>query len=269
MNEIESVGQYDILLENPSIRRRWDGIDEGNFTYWSNSSTYLSPGDALPSPYAGFKARDIEISIEPAGYELRVAGVGILGTKGTRNLNSSITRVSEGFDEATETWLVTDRADFGIGSASSLFSGMYVTDVSFEVLDPDFDYCRANVKYKGINASRDQKLFLSTAAREMGIENVAVNLPGGWTDPRSGDVLWPRTEVRASYVQIGTPTMSDIPSASAPPINPGVFNPSLTGDLKWHWPNGWVISSREAENLTGTDVWLVQETYMFNAAATF
>ena len=103
----------------------------------------------------------------------------------------------------------------------------------------------------------------------MGIENIAVRLPGGWNDPRSGDILWPRPEVRASYVQIGNPGMADIPSAQIPPINPGVFDPPLTGDLKWHWPNGWVIAARDAENLSGTNVWFIQETYMFNAAATF
>ena len=269
MNAVESVGQYDVLLENPSIRRRWDGLDEGTFAYWSNSSTYVSPGDSLPSPYADFKARDVEVSIEPDGYELRATAVGILGTKGNRNVSSSLTRVSEGFDEASETWLVSDRSTFAIGLQSSLISGMYVTDITWEILDPSFDYCRCNVKFKGINGSRDQKIHLSTAAREMGIENIAVNLPGGWTDPRSGDVLWPRPEVRASFVQIGTPIMSDIPSASAPPVDPGVFQPTLTGDLKWHWPNGWVITAREAENLVGTNVWFVQETYIYNAEATF
>jgi hypothetical protein len=63
--------------------------------------------------------------------------------------------------------------------------------------------------------------------------------------------------------------MADIPSAAPPPIDPGVWIPQISGDLKWHFPNGWVIVSREAENLNGTTLWFVQETYMWNSEATY
>jgi hypothetical protein len=202
-----------------------------------------------------------------------VSGIGIYGAKTNRKLSSSWTQNQEGFDDGSEVWLVSGQLGFNLGNTSTEQSGMYVSDVSFERVDPDFNFYRANIKYRGILRSKDLKVNLSTAAREMGIENVAVNLAGGWSDPRSGDVLWPRPEVRSSYVRIGAPGMADIPSPSAPPINPGVFAPSISGgqgsELKWHWPNGWVIVAREAENLNGTNIWFVQETHMFNARATF
>jgi hypothetical protein len=270
MNEVEWNGQHDFWLDGVTIRRRFDGLDELSGTYFTDTPTLIAPGNALPAPYGSFQARDIEVRFEPENTaELSVTGIGIYGLKPNRKLNSSWTQNQEGFDDGSETWLVLGRNSFLLGSISSEQGGMYVSDVTFERLDPSFDYFRANVKYRGILRNKDQKINLSTAAREMGIENIAVLLPGGWNDPRSGDILWPRPEVRASYVQIGNPGMADIPSARIPPINPGVFNPILTGDLKWHWPNGWVISAREAENLVGTNVWFVQETYMFNAAATF
>lgn len=270
MNEVIWNGQTDFWLEGVTIRRRFDGLDELSGTYFSDNQTAISPGNACPSPYAQFKARDVEVLIEPEDMvELRVSAVGIFGTKGSRRLNASFTLNQEGFDDGVEVWLRPDKTGFGIGQQSSIQSGMYCTDISFEEIDPDSDYQRVTVKYRGILASKDQKIYLTTSAREMGIENVAVNLPGGWTDPRSGDVMWPRPEVKTSYIQIGTPTMSDIPSAAAPPINPGVWSPSLSGDLKWHFPNGWVITAREAEQLVGTDVWFISETYTFNAPATF
>lgn len=270
MTPVLSEGSPNFWLENPTIRRRFDGLDELSAVYFTDNPLTIAPGEALPSPYSGFRARDVEVNFEPDNTaELRVTGIGIYGTQLNRKLGSNWTQNQEGFDDGSETWITLGRGAFVLGTVSSEQGGMYVSDVSFERIDPDFNYWRANVKYRGILRTKDQKIHLSTAAREMGIENIAVRLPGGWNDPRSGDILWPRPEVRASYVQIGTPGMADIPSASAPPINPGVFDPPITGDLKWHWPNGWVIVARETENLVNTNVWFVQETYMYNAAATF
>jgi len=270
MTPVLSEGSPNFWLENPTIRRRFDGLDELSAVYFTDNPLFIAPGNTLPAPYGGFKARDVEINFEPDDTaELRVTGVGLYGTQTNRKLGSSWTENQEGFDDGSETWIVGNEALFPIGEQSSEETGMYVSDVSFERIDPDFEYWRANVKYRGILRTKDEKIHLSTAAREMGIENIAVNLTGGWTDPRSGDILWPRPEVRTVYVQTGIPSMSDIPSAKAPPVNPGVFEPTLTGDLKWHWPNGWVLTSREAENLAGTTIWLIQETYTYNAAATF
>lgn len=270
MTPVLSEGSPNFWLENPTIRRRFDGLDELSGTFFTDNPYFIVPGNTLPLPYGGFRARDVEITFEPDNTaELRVTGVGLYGTQSDRKLGSSWTVNQEGFDDGAETWVVLGRNRFRLGSVSDEQGGMYVSDVTFERIDPDFNYWRANVKYRGILRTKDQKNSLSTAAREMGIENVAVNLPGGWTNPRTGDILWPRPEVRTSYVRVGMPGMADIPSTSAPPVNPGVFVPKLVGDLKWHWPNGWVITAREAENLVGTNVWFVQETYTFNAAATF
>lgn len=271
MTPVLSEGSPNFWLENPTIRRRFDGLDELSAVYFTDNPLFIAPGNTLPAPYGGFRARDVEINFEPDDTaELRVTGVGLYGTQTDRKLSSSWTQNQEGFDDGTETHVVLGRTKFNLGTVSDEQTGMYVSDVSFERIDPDFDYWRANVKYRGILRDKDRKNSLSTAAREMGIENVAVNLePGGWTDPRSGDILWPRPEVRSSYVQSSMPGMADIPSPATPPVNPGVFNPGLTGDLKWHWPNGWIITAREAENLVGTTLWFIQETYTFNAAATF
>jgi len=270
MTPVLSEGSPNFWLENPTIRRRFDGLDELSAVYFTDNPLFIAPGNTLPAPYGGFKARDVEINFEPDDTaELRVTGVGLYGTQPNRKLGSSWTQNQEGFDDGSETWVVFGRNVFPLGTTSTEQSGMYVSDVSFERIDPDFEYWRANVKFRGILRTKDRKNSLSTAAREMGIENIAVNLPGGWSDPRSGDILWPRPEVRSSYVQIGMPGMADIPSSQIPPINPGVWIPSLVGDLKWHWPNGWVITAREAENLVGTNVWFIQETYTYNAAATW
>ena len=270
MNEVEYEGQPNFWTEGVTIRRRFDGLDELSGTYFTDNPLAISPGEACPSPYAAFKARDVEVLVEPESMaELRISAVGIYGSKGSRRLSSSFTLNQEGFDDGVEVWLRPDKTGFGLGQQSSIQAGMYCTDISHEEIDVDSEYQRVTVKYRGILASKDQKIHLTTSAREMGIENVAVNLPGGWTDPRSGDVMWPRPEVKTSYIQIGTPTMADIPSAAAPPINPGVWNPSLSGDLKWHFPSGWVITAREAEQLVSTDIWFITETYTYNAAATF
>jgi len=270
MNEVEYEGTPNFWLEGATIRRRWDGLDELSATYFTNNALAIAPGNTCPSPYAGFKARDVEILVEPDNMaELRVSAVGVYGSKGGRRLSASFTLNQEGFDDGVEVWLRPNKSGFGIGQQSTVQSGMYCTDISFEEVDPDSDYQRVSVKYRGVLASKDQKVYLSTSAREMGIENIAVNLPGGWSDPRSGDIMWPRPEVKTSFIQRTTPIMADIPSRAAPPINPGVFLPNLSGDLKWHWPNGWIITAREAEQLVGTNVWFVTETYTFNAAATF
>jgi hypothetical protein len=276
MNEVEWNGQHDFWLDGVTIRRRWDGLDELSGTYFTDSPTQISPGNFLPTPYGTFQARDVEVRFEPENTaELSVTGIGIYGTKTNRKINSSWTQNQEGFDDGSETWITIGRTAFAIGSTSSEQGGMYVSDVSFERLDPEFNYFRANVKYRGILRAKSDKIHLSTAAREMGIEDVAVNFTGGWTDPRSGDILWPRSEVKSSYVKAfnGAPSMADIPSPQFPPVSPSVFNPQMTGgatsELKWHWPNGWTIVAREAENLVGTNIWFVQETHMFNPPATF
>ena len=271
MNEVEYEGIPNFWLEGVTIRRRFDGLDELSGTYFTDDPFAITPGNFCPAPYAAFNARDVEILTEPAGMaELRVNAIGIFGTKNNRRLSASFTLNQEGFDDGTEVWLRQNKTGFGIGQQSSVQTGMYCTDISFEEIDPDSGYQRVTLRYRGILDSKDQKIYLTTSAREMGIENVAVNLqPGGWSDPRSGDVLWPRAEVKTSFVTTIAPIMSDIPSAAIPPFNPGVFNPSLTGDLKWHWPNGWVIVARDAEKLVSANVWFVTETYVYNAAATF
>ena len=271
MNEVKYEGTPNFWLEGATIRRRFDGLDELSATYFTDNPLTISPGEACPSPYAAFKARDVEVLVEPESMaELRVNAVGVYGSKGKRRLSSSFTLNQEGFDDGVEVWLNPNKLGFGMGQQSTIQNGMYVTDISFEEIDPYSDYQRVTLKYRGILSQKDDKIHLSTSAREMGIENIAVkDLPGGWGDPRSGDILWPRAEVKASFVTTTAPIMSDIPSAATPPFNPGVFNPSLTGELKWHWPNGWVITSREAEKLVSANVWFVSETYTYNAAATF
>jgi hypothetical protein len=270
MNEVEYEGTPNFWMEGATIRRRWDGLDELSAVYFTDSPTTISPGTNCPAPYAQFKARDVEVLIEPEGMaELRVSAVGIYGSKRGRRLSASFTLNQEGFDDGVEVWLKENKSGFALGQQSTVQAGMYCTDISFEEVDPGSDYQRVSVKYRGVLGNKGDKIYFNTSAREMGIENTAVNLVGGWTDPRSGDIMWPRPEVKKSFVQTSQPIMSDIPSAAAPPINPGVFVPPLTGNLKWHWPNGWIITAREAEQLVGTDVWFVTETYTFNAAATF
>ena len=270
MNEVEYEGTPNFWMEGATIRRRFDGLDELSATYFTDNPLSISPGNSCPSPYAAFKARDVEVLVEPESMaELRVNAVGVYGSKGKRRLSASFTLNQEGFDDGVEVWLNPNKLGFGMGVQSTIQSGMYVTDISFEEIDPDSDYQRVTLKYRGILSQKNDKIHLSTSAREMGIENIAVNLPGGWADPRSGDVLWPRAEVKTSFVTTIAPTMSDIPSAAIPPFNPGVFSPPLTGDLKWHWPNGWVITAREAEKLVSANVWFVSETYTYNAEATF
>jgi hypothetical protein len=276
MNEVEWSGQHNFWLDGVTIRRRFDGLDELSGTYFTNIETSIAPGNFLPAPYADFRAEDVEVNFEPEGTaELRVTGIGIYGTKANRKISSSWTQNQEGFDEGSEVWIRQNLTGFNIGNVSSEEDGMYITDVTFERLHPSFSYYRVNAKFRGILRNKSNKIHLSTAAREMGIEDVAVNLTGGWTDPRSGDILWPRSEVKSSYIQAftGAPSMADIPSPQLPPVTPGVFNPDLIGgstsELKWHWPNGWTIVAREAENLVGTNIWFVQETHMFNPPATF
>ena len=272
MTPVLSEGSPNFWLENPTIRRRFDGLDELSAVYFTDNPLFIAPGNTLPAPYSAFKARDVEINFEPDDTaELRVTGIGLYGTQTNRKLGSSWTENQEGFDDGSETWVVDKTSIFAIGAESDEEKGMHVSDVSFERIDPDFDYWRANVKYRGILRTKDEKIHLSTAAREMGIENVAVNIePGGWSDPRSGDIMWPRPEVRTSFVQVGAPGMADIPSVAAPPIDPGVFIPNLTGPgIKYHWPNGWVITAREAEKLVGANVWFIQETYTYNARETW
>jgi hypothetical protein len=270
MNEVEYEGRPNFWLEGATIRRRWDGLDEFSGTYFTSNPLIISPGNNCPAPYAQFTARDVEVLVEPESMaELRVSAVGVYGSKGQRRLNASFTLNQEGFDDGTEVWLMPSKVGFGLGQQSTVQQGMYCTDISYEEIEPGLNYQRVTVRYRGILADKNDKIHLSTSAREMGIENIAVNLVGGWSDPRSGDILWPRAEVKTSFVTTTAPNMSDIPSAATPPFNPGVFNPSLTGELKWHWPNGWVIVAREAENLVSTSVWFVTETYVYNAEATF
>lgn len=270
MNEVEWQGQTGFWLDGVAVRRRWDGLDELSGTYFADSFTALAPGDNCPSPWASFKVRDVEVNTEPEDMaELRVTGVGVLGTKGQRRVSSSWTNTQEGFDEGVEVWITNTRTNFDIGSQSTTEPAMYVTDATFDELDVDFQYYRCTAKLKGILKTKDQKTMISTSAREMGVENIVVNIPGGWTTPASGDVLWPRPEVKTSYIQIGGPSMVDIPSLAVPPFIPGVWSPPLTGELKYHAPGGWVITGRDAENLVGTNVWFVTETYIYNHPATF
>ena len=265
---VTSAGSYNVLLEEPRIRRRWDGLDEGSFTFWCDSMTYIRPGDSIPG-YSGFQARDIDIGIEPDGFQLSCSAIGILGSRGMRKLSSSFSESQDGFDDGSGVWLTTSIGGFNLRSVSSEQGSMYVSSVSFDKLDPEYNLYRANVSYRGLLRGKADKVSISTGAREMGIQAVAVNLPGGWTDPRSGDVLWPRAEVKVSFVSTGVVSMADIPSRSNPPITPAIFSPSLSGDLKYHWPNGWIIVSREVETLVGTSVNFVTETYTYNHVATF
>ena len=162
MNEVEWVGSQNFWMEGVTIRRRWDGLDELSGTYFASTQTAISPGNSCPAPYTQFKARDVEVLVEPEGMaELRISGIGILGTKGGRRLSASWSFNQEGFDEGVEVWLRTDKTGLTIGQQWTIQAGMYATDITWDELDVDSDYQRATVKYRGILAAKDQKVYLN------------------------------------------------------------------------------------------------------------
>ena len=267
-----TYGGYGFLTEpEPVFRRRWDGLDEGTLRFWAATDDYVSPDDTVPG-FPGMKARDVTITPEAEGFLLSVQAVGIYNSMGpsARRVAQRWTPTDEGFDEGSETWLTVNPNSFTLGLASTAKPNMVIVGSSQTKLDESALWYRVEVAYKGVISAKGQKVRLSTAAREISKDSIIVDLPGGWTTARKGQVMMPRAQVESSYVTNGLPTMDDVPSAKLPPVDPGVFNPDFSSpDGQWHWPNGWVLSAREAENLNGTDRYFVRETYIFNPQVTF
>jgi hypothetical protein len=120
------------------------------------------------------------------------------------------------------------------------------------------------VHYKGrLNSSRPYKFQIDSYAERNTYENVL--LPGESVKVPA-DVSQPRLGITVRYVSVDRPNTALIGTNVVPPLTDvdapdNVF--SFSTDVIVAYPDGWVLENRGGPNIPGSEIWLVEDKYVY------
>ena len=152
-------------------------------------------------------------------------------------------------------------AMFTKGQESANYSGLYLARLNVKPLVCGVPFFECAQDYKGVHGTKPHKFSASTKGERNTYKDVIV------TGGPSGtvDITEPRASLTDKYVTLTDPDMTVIGTAQTPPFDLG-HPPALWGaiaDIVYAFPEGWVLDDRQPENIPGTTVWLVTDTYVF------
>lgn len=256
------------LGETPRIVRRGDGFDEGAFAFIGGSENSLLPNSEVPG-YNGMYIQEDSITDHSGDLEHSVRAVGL--RSGTSRLIASIATDSEdGFDTGSETFISAEgaTASYVRGRRHSQYSQLYAVSVSVR-RSPITAYAIVDVGYKGIkNGNRPDKIKLSVASRETTYTALDNPPPGGTPTETKWSVMKGDPMLVRSYISQYRPDFSRVGlqnSASGVPVSfPAVPNHgwSNNDDVTWNMPFGWFLANIESDEIAGTTLNFVTETYL-------
>ena len=114
--------------------------------------------------------------------------------------------------------------------------------------------------YKGIIGSVASKLVqrkITNNGNIVSSESIVVDLAGGWTTARKGQVSLPRVVVSDTVISTTSPNTLALPGKATPPNPPAVLLLTPSGpDVSYNWPSGWRVSGVSGQELyLGAGIW--------------
>ncbi len=152
-------------------------------------------------------------------------------------------------------------AMFTKGQASANFSGLYLARLNVKPLVCGVPFFECAQDYKGVHGDKPHKFGAGTTGERNTYENTTIDGVG----PFKWDVSEPKGTITDKWVSLAAPDMNIIGTAQAPPLDLGtpidIWYAST--DVVRSYPHGWVLDKREVDNIPGTTVWLVNDTYVY------
>lgn len=272
---VTAYGSTSFALPDRRVRSRRDDLNEVTQTFQRSSATAFAIGDAFPG-MTGYVVEEItrvdecvETGAECYLYELRGVGIGPTA----RKLSYSESVNEEGWDTVNVRWLTSNKQLVQLGDALSGALAMRAVGVEREEHPSTSAFWYVSASYRGMIQPKNPKIRWTQNGRELSKDQLIVALPGGWTDPRKAEILWPRAGCTISYVTLDLPA-TGVPqqTGDAPhPQAPFVVAPSIFGDpaeFLWHWPNGWTLQGVEADVIPGSSIAFITENWIFNHEVT-
>ena len=265
-------GVTDMEFPDRRIRRVANDLQEIQGTFQRDEGGLFLPGSSYPGVSGYVVQSSVETRETAACFVYDVTGVGVLG--GVAEFDRVEVENEEGFDEGSMTFLSNEKYHLKKGESLPGMAAMICTSVRRRQHPVHGDFWYNDGSYKGQLLDSEVKVRWGNAGREMTKDGIAVNLPGGWGDPRKSNILWGRSSCVLSYVSQSVPrTVVPSQSGGAPHSQaPFVFDPVLSlpnEDLTWNWPNGWTLADLNVDILPGTSICFVVESWVYNAQATF
>ena len=265
-------GVRSVDLPDRRIRRSLNDLSEVSGVFQRATGGALVPGGAFPNEAGFIIQSSVETKEADDCFVYDVTGMGVLG--GVRTFDRVETENEEGFDDASLTFL-SDNKFYAVRGAILPGNGaMVCTSVRRRQHPVNGAFWYNDCSFRGQLNQNEVKVRWGNAGREMSKEGIAVNLPGGWGDPRKSNILWGRSSCTLSYVSLSVPR-DQVPSQTGGrphPQAPFVFDPALTlpaEEVTWNWPNGWTLADLNVDILPGTSICFVVETWVYNAQITF
>lgn len=263
-----------ILLEDPKIRRRRDGLDGGNMKYLTQLEDSFLPGGADPL-YPGMEIEEVEsVQASETDWEHSLMTVGVRDLRPARRELGypQISKMSSGFDEASDSIITKTPDDYDRGVVMA--GNVHMICVDSPRTNIYGAWWRVQPRYNGIIGSRPYKRQITVNEDIVSPQvPITISLSGGWGTPAKGQVSFPKIVVRDSnVVTVASPTAS-IPGNLTPPSPPDIQSITIiTGDpsiLTLRWPNHWKIASLDRDEIPGTTIALETITYEFVWPAMF
>jgi hypothetical protein len=266
-----TTGTVDIDYPDRRIRRQQDDLDEISQTFQRSTGGLLQPGAAFPGASGYFITESTETLEVPGHFVYDVRGVGTAG--GVLELPGDEQENDEGFDDASKTFITTNRNQVLIGQAMPGANGMRCVSVRRQKHPRTDTHWILTASYRGVlRGVKEPKVRWTSSGREISKEALINNFPSGWNDPRRSQILWPRQGCTISYVSLSVPNVA-VPQqtgGSPHPQAPFVYTPNVSGpasEFVWQWPNGWVLLGMDVDILPSTTIAYVTENWVFNDRA--
>lgn len=265
---ILSFGSTDLeLLETPRIRRRSDGLDEGDFTFRAPLENSLTPGMGVPS-YGNLIITEGRGSYLASHWELDVKAVG-LRDGAARLIDSESEDTKSGFDTGSATWADTagKGSTYNIGKPFPGYPNLRCIGAKEKELQVG-SYSHYVCAFEGIRSGTKPDHFsVQTLTRELLKENHMILMNGGDNNyPHTWNMLLAQPVLTREYLSLTRPNAS-IVGAQGSGAGAGSNMPQgqkfnfSNVELTWQWPNGVTLIGLDWDEIPGTTICAVREIY--------
>jgi hypothetical protein len=156
-------------------------------------------------------------------------------------------------------------ASYTKGASDTSFANMHLVDVKAKHLVTNLSFYEMELGYKGILEDKPVKYKFVTLSERNSYKNIT--FAGYLATPGAGDVAEPRIGVVARWISTTQPSMAIVGTAVTPDLAPtppdSVWDSIPSDQIIRNIPKWWVLDARMPEQIPGTNVWLVEDTFSF------
>lgn len=279
-----AYGTATMRLPGTRLSRKDDDLDSLTLNWQTDREDSFAPGFAPPD-YPTFRIKEVETEEDMPGecYLHRLNCQGIKGERPSKCVRDGTRETLEGFDEGSEEWITLTPGDFLPGRIMTGHSNMVCVDVDKPRPWTALNFWKIRCNFRGIIGSKPTKRRIKVNEQIMqqgdgsgtAGGDFTVSLPGGWGTPHKGSVSLPKIVVSDCFVSTTPPPTVTIPGPLEPPDPPNIQTLEISGSaaelakFTYHWPNGWKLADLDSDQIPGTSLYLITQTYEFVWPVTF